>query len=245
MRKDYVNRGLLKAVPGIMNSELGKYLKAAYGRNPDGMRRLLLYLDADPTTRQDVYEMMALAVDLEGRDPLTGLYNRRHFNTTLNREIQKSNRTHNPLAVAVVDIDYFKKINDAHNHESGDKVLQSFASQANSVTREYLDEVARLGGEEFGVFWHRSDLETGLRLAEKLRERAGNDTVKLPDGSTVNYTVSIGVAMYPFDGIDSTPEIIDAADRAMFNAKRSGRNRVASAGDLKQSTIAKIRHEEE
>ena len=158
-------------------------------------------------------------------DGLTKLHNHRHFQDQFSREAKRCQRTGDPMCLVLIDIDDFKKLNDRLGHSAGDRVLESAAQLMNSITRE-SDYLARYGGEEFAMILPKTELEGAVALAEKMR--LGISRLELPalgrDG-WVRVTASFGVA--PF--AHSTPETFDAADRALYEAKGSGKDCVVPA----------------
>jgi two-component system, cell cycle response regulator len=159
------------------------------------------------------------------RDWLTGLYNRRYLRTALDSEISRSMRHKRTFSVVLLDVDHFKAYNDTHGHLAGDEVLRGVASILQSSGRvEPL--CARYGGEEFVVLMPEANREEALASAERIRETvaqhpfAGGETQ--PEGTV---TVSLGVATFPEDGPDGEA-LVGRADRALYHAKESGRNRV-------------------
>lgn len=149
-------------------------------------------------------------------DALTGLANRRLFDETLDREVARARRTGQPLALAVVDIDHFKRVNDEHGHQVGDEVLREVAAALREATRTE-DLVARYGGEEFVVIATNATVDDAVVLAERLR--GATRAV-----STVPVTISVGVAGLPAEG-DGAAMVADA-DAALYRAKAAGRDRV-------------------
>ncbi len=167
-------------------------------------------------------------------DPLTGLMNRRAFREHLEMEIGRSRRHGTPLTCILFDIDHFKKVNDLRGHAAGDAVLTAMGELLKRVARQ-TDVNCRWGGEEFVVGLHHCDLSGGLVAAERLRREVENCPISDPDGERVPVTASFGVAEFrPDDTIDT---LIDRADRAMYEAKTSGRNRVMPAPTEPASTI--------
>lgn len=162
-------------------------------------------------------------------DPLTGIYNRRHFFQMADHEIKRAFRNGSPLAVIMFDIDFFKRVNDEHGHTSGDLVLQKIVSMAREVFRAN-DILARYGGEEFVAILPDSDLENAGIPAERLRERIEKTPIAGEKGS-IFVTTSFGVsACRPESGeIHILGELVRDADRALYEAKKSGRNRVVLA----------------
>ncbi|HEY7512929.1 MAG TPA: GGDEF domain-containing protein, partial [Vicinamibacteria bacterium] len=156
-------------------------------------------------------------------DQLTGLYNRRHLDAALDAEVERARRDRTPLAVLMLDVDHFKKFNDRFGHPEGDILLKAIAD----LLREQLrptDTVARYGGEEFTVLLPRSPRTEAVRIAERLRRRLAE--LSGPQGATT--TGSFGLAVWPEDGATGA-ELIAAADAALYEAKRLGRNRIEMA----------------
>jgi diguanylate cyclase (GGDEF)-like protein len=160
-------------------------------------------------------------------DGLTGIANRRRFDETLDVEIRRAQRTDEPIALLMLDIDYFKQYNDHFGHGTGDVCLtQVAASLAHNVARA-ADLVARYGGEEFAVILPQTDHDGALQIAERLRERILD--LRIPHAPTSGQplvTVSIGVATLLPTAHTPPAELVDAADRKLYEAKSAGRNRV-------------------
>ena len=164
-------------------------------------------------------------------DPLTKCYNRRGFEEHLQVELQRAQRYDRSIALMLVDLDDFKSVNDRLGHPAGDHLLRRFASLL-STTFRTSDVVSRYGGDEFAVIFPETSSSEAERLAERLRALL-RDTI--PDGIiTREVTASCGVASYPQDagGADS---LVAASDRALYAAKRGGRDRVVIASSLEQT----------
>ena len=161
------------------------------------------------------------------RDPLTGLFNRRYLEETLEREVRRATRSEQTLGVIMLDLDHFKRFNDTYSHEAGDTVLRQTASfLANSVRAE--DIVCRFGGEEFIVILPMADLNATQARAANICSRL-RDLEVLHEGRPVGkVTASAGVAAFPEHGTEPKA-LIDAADAAMYRAKKEGRDRVVAA----------------
>ena len=174
--------------------------------------------------RQKIELQQALAriAEIAHRDDLTGLFNRRRMGELLDAQQVNAARGEG-FAVAIVDLDKFKSINDTYGHAVGDIVLKQFAERAKAVLREG-DVLARWGGEEFLLLITTNEPATALAVAERLRQHIASTSVVLPDGNAIRYTVSIGLAPHHAD--ESTPSIIERADSALYRAKSSGRDRV-------------------
>lgn len=160
------------------------------------------------------------------RDPLTGLYNRRHFEKTLRDEVRRADRLGGSFAVLMVDLDHFKRINDTFEHEGGDAVLQGLGETLARSCRDG-DVACRLGGEEFALLLPGASLEAACQRAEDLREEVHALRVDRAGRSIHSLTVSVGVAVYPDHGDEK--EVVRLADRAMYRSKETGRDRVSVA----------------
>lgn len=156
-------------------------------------------------------------------DYLTGLANRRRFEKVLGREFARSLRYERTFCLLWLDIDKFKLINDKYGHGAGDEVIKIIADILQTGIRG-IDLAARVGGEEFAVLLPETGLEKGCEVAERLRHAIGEITI--PNVSHV--TASFGIAAFPFHGKNSK-DMVDAADDAMYEAKRLGRNRIEIA----------------
>ncbi|MGH2683141.1 MAG: diguanylate cyclase [Actinomycetota bacterium] len=160
-------------------------------------------------------------------DGLTGVWNRRYLSLTLAKEIERAQRFQRPLSILMVDIDRFKDVNDAHGHLRGDEVLVELSRRMMSRIRGEIDTLARFGGEEFIIVLPETPREGARVVADKLRRAVRGKPFVSDVGSEVRLTVSIGVAVYPEDGT-GPEELMQAADVAMYKAKRRGRDRVES-----------------
>jgi two-component system, cell cycle response regulator len=158
------------------------------------------------------------------RDPLTGIYNRRYLNEQMANEFAYSQRHRVPVGLIIFDIDHFKLVNDQHGHPVGDEVLVSLTRVIARCTRAE-DLFARYGGEEFALVCRESDAETCLAIADRLRATVAENAraLSVPD---LRITLSGGVASHPTPGIESPEQLFEAADRALYQAKALGRNRV-------------------
>ncbi|HYN89311.1 MAG TPA: diguanylate cyclase, partial [Ardenticatenaceae bacterium] len=160
------------------------------------------------------------------RDPLTGLFNRRYLEETLERELAKAARGTQPVSLAMMDIDFFKQLNDRFGHQAGDRVLQALAALLLADTRRG-DVVSRYGGEEFVVVLPGASAAEARQRAEAWR--AAFEALVVPHESHgLQATVSVGVATFPLHGTGA-PQLLHAADTALYKAKAAGRNRVMAA----------------
>lgn len=161
-------------------------------------------------------------------DELTGLANNRAFREVIDREAARAERFGHKLSLIILDLDDFKAINDTHGHLQGDEVLRAVGRVLASEPRA-IDEPARYGGEEFVVALPETGLEGALELAERIRKRIEAEPVSMLDGDrTLSITASLGIATLP-DCATDVRGLLTAADEALYEAKRSGKNRVVSA----------------
>ena len=161
-------------------------------------------------------------VRLSQTDALTGAHNRRSLFARLDQEVERSRRFEHAVGLALVDVDRFRQYNDAAGHAAGDAVLRTVAKLLGGAVGR-VDLVARYGGEEFAVVLARADRATALAAAEKLRATVEEAAIPHPASESGRVTISAGVAVFPEDGQDLAA-LVDAADAALFAAKRAGRN---------------------
>lgn len=223
-----------------------------------GCRTPIVFLTAETAARVDVEAMNAGALDylvkgeitpqaierslryalklgdtlealrrLATRDQLTGVLNRREFDRIMDEERERALRFGHGLALIMVDIDHFKAINDTHGHPIGDVVLREVARRLGTQVRT-VDRVARYGGEEFALILVQSDPVGALEVANRVCAAIAREPVLASDLLALHVTVSLGVAVLP-DHARTTPALIAAADKALYTAKRSGRNRAVAA----------------
>lgn len=160
------------------------------------------------------------------RDPLTGLFNRRHMEVKLKDAAAQAQRSKESLSVLLIDLDHFKHVNDTYGHSIGDQVLTHVANMLADYSRT-ADTVVRYGGEEFLVIAPHSDLVEARLQGERLLQQIAGGHIALPDGSHLKITASIGAACITIDeAIDS---LLARADQALYAAKRAGRNRICIA----------------
>jgi diguanylate cyclase (GGDEF)-like protein len=168
-------------------------------------------------------------------DPLMGIYNRRYLDRRLTEEIQRARRYDVPFSVFLLDIDFFKKINDTYGHQIGDMVLKKLATVIIDSVRE-LDIVIRYGGEEILVILPNVRVSNAVELAHRLRQKVEETMLLEPDlrkdQPAIYVTVSIGVAGYRFSAdLDTASGVVERADKALYQAKNQGRNRVIANDD--------------
>lgn len=157
-------------------------------------------------------------------DGLTDLYNHRYFQEQIRMQIEHSKRYKNSFSLIIIDIDFFKKFNDNFGHQSGDAVLRQVAQTLKRNVRA-TDIVCRYGGEEMSIILPNTDKDVAYSTAEKICKRVANHKFKLSGNRETSVTISLGVSTYPADGSDAT-QIIEAADKRLYEAKNNGRNQV-------------------
>ena len=163
--------------------------------------------------------------ELSLRDPLTGLANRRHFRSVLEREIDRVTRSGEAALLLMLDIDHFKQVNDTYGHLAGDRVLQAVAQTLNACVRP-MDTLARYGGEEFAVVLPACQGPFGQALAERIRRAIETTIVQVAPHKKLSVTVSIGGA-FALQWVRSTTTLwTDRADSQLYQAKTTGRNRI-------------------
>jgi len=165
-----------------------------------------------------------MSIEMAIIDPLTGLHNRRYMESHVGALVEQALSRGKPLTVLVLDIDYFKSVNDTYGHDAGDDVLREFAVRIRKSIRG-IDLACRHGGEEFVVVMPETDLAVATMVAERLRRRIASEPFQIEGGArTIEVTISIGIAA--LSTADSAASVLKRADQALYRAKRDGRNRV-------------------
>ena len=179
--------------------------------------------------------------DLASRDPLTGLWNHGTILGLLRQEVARASRSHSPLAVAMVDVDKFKTINDSYGHPAGDAVLREASHRMRSAMRNY-DFLGRYGGDEFLAIIPGCDPEGAADFAESFRARIDRKAVETPEGM-IPVTLSLGIAALADLGDVRAETLVRIADAALYRAKVGGRNRVALAtpDDIEKEVARNLR----
>ena len=167
-------------------------------------------------------KMLAELEPMATTDQLTGLFNRHYFSSELVKQINTWRRYQRPLSILILDIDYFKKVNDAHGHIAGDYVLRALAKICQNAVRD-IDTVARIGGEEFAILLPSTAVNGAMQTAERIRKETESFSFKYED-TRFRVTVSLGVAELT-DESWSITEFMKAADEMLYKAKNAGRNR--------------------
>lgn len=162
-------------------------------------------------------------------DALTGFYNRRQLDERVKQEISSAKRKHTALCAIMIDIDYFKKVNDTYGHAAGDFILKTVSKIIRGQLREY-DIAARYGGEEFAILLPFTEEDEAVMVAERLRKAVENKIIDIEkvntknDTKTIRITISLGI--YQFKPTDRNQDLLMNADKALYEAKENGRNRV-------------------
>jgi diguanylate cyclase (GGDEF)-like protein len=175
------------------------------------------------------------------REDMTGLYNKSYIKQRLQEEFYRSHTYNHPLSLLMIDLDNFKNLNDMYGHTIGDQLLKSFSALIKETIRP-SDIAARYGGEEFLIILPETGDQEAIRVAERIHKKVctypfRNESLK---GVTIRFTISIGTCSFPQYG-QSGDELITLADVALYQAKREGKNRIASYGDKilsKNKTVA-------
>ncbi len=195
-------------------------------------RDVFLYLVGQVSASIENIALHELVSEQAVTDELTGLSNNRRFRELMSKEAARAQRFGHELSLIMLDIDDFKRVNDTHGHLQGDEVLRAIGSVLDSESRG-VDEPARYGGEEFAVALPETGLVGAVELAERIRVRIESLSVPRLDGEgTVRVTASLGAASMP-GSADSARSLIAAADAALYEAKRSGKNRVSGAPEAR------------
>lgn len=195
------------------------------------LRQIEQAVDAFAQMSEELYVKNEMLLVLSDQDPLTKVGNRRHFDTTLRSEIEKTELTGNTLALLLLDLDHFKRINDGHGHQTGDACLKTVGNVLATLCEGSGYLPARFGGEEFVVILPGAEMASAVIFAERLRVAiASVEVVVGHERSPVNFTTSIGVAVLRDVKPRSAMALIEAADSALYQAKRDGRNTVHCHG---------------
>jgi diguanylate cyclase (GGDEF)-like protein len=206
--------------------------RVASSREPrlsDSMLRAVRILLEPASVALDNALLLKRAEALSVTDDLTHLYNSRYLNLVLRRETKRASRSGRPLSLLFIDLDGFKEVNDTHGHLFGSRALVEAAAVIRSSARE-TDVVARFGGDEFALVLPDTGGEGAYAVGERIRERIAAHRFLTGDGLDIHLTVSVGVATLP-DVANSSEELMQAADQAMYRVKDSGKNGIQAAVD--------------
>jgi diguanylate cyclase len=202
--------------PAALRLETALQLLAQSGRAPP---------EGQPGQVAWLQSLIDALVDLSSRDALTGLANRRSFELALAREVDRVARSGEPALLLVLDIDHFKRVNDSHGHNAGDRVIEAVARALVDCVRP-MDLVARIGGEEFAIILPNCPAAFGATVAERVRRRIEHTSIQISPQQQIEVTISIGGAFAP-QWVRSTPALwIERADLQLYRAKSQGRNLV-------------------
>jgi diguanylate cyclase (GGDEF)-like protein len=188
--------------------------------------RMILILTASLLSAVVVMRTQEL-LRLSTKDPLTGLCNRSYFHERVAIEVTRAQRTGQPLAIAMVDVDHFKSFNDHHGHAAGDEVLRVIARTLDTAFRN-TDIVGRYGGEEFVIAMPDTPPAAADQKLDEVRQLIAATPIRTKDGGSVTVTISAGVAGFPRDGAHEE-DVVAVADARLFQAKGSGRNRIVGS----------------
>jgi diguanylate cyclase (GGDEF)-like protein len=172
-------------------------------------------------------------------DPKTELANMKHWNQVAQAEVERARRFQRPLSVVLADLDLLRDVNNRHGHLMGDQMIRRVADVIRSALREY-DVPARFGGDEFAILMPETTLPEAMSVTERIRRGVEAIELKVADGASARASVSIGVALFPGHGRTAS-DLLAAADRAVYQAKAMGRNRVRAFADLESERLRPIR----
>jgi diguanylate cyclase (GGDEF)-like protein len=188
-------------------------------------RDLLARLATSAGLAIEKLQLIEQANALATHDGLTGLINHRQFQAMLKDEITRAIRYNDPLSLVMCDIDFFKKVNDTYGHQFGDVVLREISAKLKEKTRDGVDFVARYGGEEFALVLVKTDGSTAVDTVERIRQHIEQYLFKGPHGEDIHITMSFGIAVYK-EHAKQIDTLIQKADKALYRAKETGRNKV-------------------
>lgn len=212
----------------IDNTKLGEltfYRRKKFNETELAVLEMLIGVLFYPLRNAVLYRQ---AIDSSLRDSLTGVGNRSAMEMCIERELKLACRQEEPIALLLIDVDHFKKINDTYGHQTGDLALKHIAFTLQQTLRE-TDQTFRYGGEEFVVLLHNTEQDAARYIAERVRSNIASSPVIL-DNNKIPCTASIGTSS--FTGNESAEQLIHQADSALYKAKESGRNKVISWEEL-------------
>lgn len=190
-------------------------------------------LQDDLKARNQLLEKLAVL------DPMTELYNHRYFYRYLKFEFKRSERYTLPLSCMMIDVDTFKSINDTYGHQAGDLILKELASILQKAVREH-DFVARYGGDEFAIILPQTDIEGASTVANRILKGIRKQRLNI-DSKNIHVTVSMGIAAYPGEGIDTYEGLIKRADKALYDGKIKGGNGITVLKDNRGRSAGKVK----
>jgi diguanylate cyclase (GGDEF)-like protein len=211
------------------SQHVGRFAVASTDSGTEQLSRVLSVITRELGAPLRMVAMVEEVQRLASEDELTRLLNRRAFVEQMTHELARCRRYGYPLSVVMLDVDHFKSVNDHYGHASGDTVLAHVGATLRQVVRT-TDLVARWGGEEFVVAFTSTPLGGAAVVAERIRHALESASVEAPSGEKLSVTASLGASsLQPGDSVDT---VLDRADRAMYQAKQQGRNRVVSASEV-------------
>lgn len=176
------------------------------------------WLDEIARLRAEVSELSGLVAT----DPVTGLFNYRHFKQVLQTEMDRSKRSSIPISLVLADIDHFKLVNETHGHEAGNRVLKQLADICRGEVRT-TDVICRYVGEVFAIIFPETHLNLAVKVADRIREQIAATPIKLEAGE-IKVTVSMGASVYVKTSVIDLVDFVDSVDKFLNEAKQSGRN---------------------
>ncbi|HHW4980939.1 TPA: diguanylate cyclase [Legionella anisa] len=222
-------------LPLFAQNEMLGLFYVEFGLNTDNQRLIALAQIISEQSALSIYNIKLRDVlkTQSTQDSLTGVYNRRFFEEYLQKEILKAKKHPFTFALLLIDIDYFKKVNDTYGHLVGDQVLLEFATKIRQICRQD-DLISRWGGEEFMIFLRIANLDAAKSKAEAIRESIEKFSIEINQEKPISVTISIGIAFYPYDG-KKVDDLISKADEALYQAKKMGRNKVVASSSMHQN----------
>ncbi|WP_412756096.1 diguanylate cyclase [Legionella bozemanae] len=222
-------------LPLFAQNEMLGLFYVEFGLNTDNQRLIALAQIISEQSALSIYNIKLRDVlkTQSTQDSLTGVYNRRFLEEYLQKEILKAKNHPFTFALLLIDIDYFKKINDTYGHLVGDRVLFEFATKIRQICRQD-DLISRWGGEEFMIFLRIANLNAVKLKAEAIRDSIEKFSVEINQEKPISVTISIGIAFYPYDG-KKVDDLISKADEALYEAKKMGRNKVVASSSMHQN----------
>jgi diguanylate cyclase (GGDEF)-like protein len=178
--------------------------------------------------KKTVEDKTHILEQLSNTDPLTNVANRRALYQRGDMELSREQRTHHKLTVMLLDCDYFKQVNDNFGHQGGDKLLQHICKICNQEIRD-IDFLARFGGEEFVIILPDCDINGGIEIANRIQNSLAKSSLTMKNQEVVNVTLSIGICTLS-DKHTTFEQLINDADKSMYQAKMNGRNRIEVSG---------------
>jgi diguanylate cyclase (GGDEF)-like protein len=221
----YLIHNILVLLAFNITAMRGSYLRERYMRSDYlHSQNVLEKKEELKTALREVEKARREAEEISRMDPLTNLFNRRHFLSVANLELENNEMYSNCLSVIMIDIDHFKEINDTYGHDSGDMVLQAIAENIRKAVRR-SDIPCRYGGEEFVIVLPETDLTAAIEIGNRLRENIESTCVKTDKG-IIPVTASVGISSLSEDSKGKLDLWIKRADQALYQAKEAGRNQV-------------------